>query len=82
MKVTIKSTEEIFKIGENPDWDRLENDVVTRIRALKALWEYWDDFDVPVVGPWFKEKVIADLIMPNLELLSMFLFGSENQRHR
>jgi hypothetical protein len=72
MKTTIRSTEETFKIDGNPYWDRLENDVITRIRALRALCEHWDDLDVPVVGPWFKEKVIADLVMPNLELLSTF----------
>jgi hypothetical protein len=57
---------------ENPDWDRIENDVVTRIRALKALWEHWDACEVPVVGPWLKDKVIADIVVPNLELLAAF----------
>jgi hypothetical protein len=57
---------------ENPDWDRLENDVVTRIRALRALWEHWDACEIPVVGPWLKDKVIADLVVPNLELLATF----------
>lgn len=58
--------------NEKPDWDRIESDVVTRIRALRAILEHWDACEVPVIGPWLKDKVISDLVVPNLELLATF----------
>ena len=81
------SSMKTFDGFEKPDWDRLENDVVSRIRVLRALWEQWDDCEVKVdgtetkiqdtFGPSLKHevlvhKVLVDLIVPNLELLATF----------
>lgn len=49
-----------------PDWDRLEADVVERIRALRAIH---DRLDAP---PEWRHKVRRELILPSLRLLAEF----------
>lgn len=49
-----------------PDWNRLEADVVVRIRLLRATSE---KLDAPAE---LREAIWRDLVMPNLRLLAEF----------
>ncbi len=51
---------------QQADWDRLEADVVTGIRALRAIVARLEP-DKPLT-----ESMAKNLIMPNLELLAEF----------
>lgn len=50
---------------KNADWDKLENDVVARIRMLRALV---DKTDADAVN----DAIASDLILPNITLLAEF----------
>lgn len=50
-----------------PDWARLESDVVERIRALAVIFR--EASDMP---PELKEKTWNELALPNLRLLAEF----------
>lgn len=50
---------------KNADWDKLENDVVVRIRMLRALVGKTDADAV-------NDAIASDLILPNITLLAEF----------
>lgn len=55
-----------------PDWQRLEDDVVERIRALAAVMS--DAHDAP---DELKLKLWTDLVEPNVRLLAEFCANVE-----
>lgn len=63
-------------LNEKPDWDRLEADVVIRIRALRALCGHWEMDDTmvtaPLLGDWLKRHMWKDMVLPNVRLLAEF----------
>lgn len=50
-----------------PDWNRLERDVVLRIRALAAICS--DKLDAPED---LRAAIYRDLVLPNVRLLAEF----------
>jgi hypothetical protein len=50
---------------KNADWDKLEKDVVDRIRMLRALVVKTDSDPV-------NDAIASDLILPNITLLAEF----------
>lgn len=51
-----------------PDWERLERDVVERIRLVRAAW----DAAVRNAGPNLGCKIRQDVLVPALRLLAEF----------
>jgi len=63
MKTTIKTL-------KNADWDRLERDVVARIRMLRLASGGMED-------DWLSDKIAQDLFYPCLQLLAEFCTAVE-----
>ena len=53
--------------NRNVDWERLERDVVARIRALAAVCS--DKLNAPAE---LRERIWEDLVLPNARLLAEF----------
>lgn len=51
------------KLGDSPDWDGAANDVLERIKMLRAVWEYDRSPD---------SMIRRDLILPAMRKLAEF----------
>lgn len=65
-------TRVIEEAPTGPDWQRLEDDVVERIRALAAVMS--EAHDAP---DELKRKLWTDLVEPNVRLLAEFCVNVE-----
>jgi hypothetical protein len=53
------------KLGEHPNWNALEEEVLTKLRILRATWEGLPNTEI-------SDKIRRELILPGVLLLAKF----------